>query len=563
MRVSETRTRSFPTTGSHDPSGFVDTGTGAASSPSPEAGSPLRRRREPSVVVVTRLAWALVSGLLMWLAFPPYDLWWAAVAGATVLTLLVRGLDGRVAFGYAFLAGMALFAPLLSWTSNVGPDAWLALAGLQALFLGALGVVLARVGSLRWWPVWTAAAWVAQEALRGRFPFGGFTWGRLAFAQTDGPLLDYAALGGASLVTFVTVLLGGLAAQALGRTRARQWPQMTAAVLAGGLVAVGAAVSTTVPAAPGYATVAAVQGNVPRLGLDAFAQERAVLNNHADATRELAQDVAAGRQPEPDLVLWPENSSDLDPYTSTDAYRIIDQAVRAVDVPTLVGAVVAAGPGKVRNSGIVWDPESGPGETYVKQHPVPFAEYVPYRSLLTRVIGRFAMVPRDFVRGDRPGVLEVGPARLGDVICFEVAYDPLVRTTVSTGAQFLVVQTNNATFGYSAETEQQLAMSRLRAVEHGRDVLVVATSGVSAVIAPDGEVRDRAEVFTAKTMVTEVGLRDRTTPATRYGGLVETGLAALVLLPIGRRFLPRARRSSSWQRLGLASTRSAGEGSST
>lgn len=504
---------------------------------------PQRLRDRRGVVVVARLTLATVSGLSMWLAFPPYDLWWAAVVGPALLTLLVRGLTGKAAFGYATLSGMALFAPLLTWTSNVGPDAWLALSALQALFLGGLGVVLAKVGSMRWWPVWTAAAWVVQEALRGRFPFGGFTWGRLAFAQTEGPLLDYAALGGAALVTFVTALLGGVVVETARRAR-HQPRRGSAFALAGGGIAILSAVTLpAVPAAPESATVAAVQGNVPRLGLDAFAQQRAVLDNHAGATRQLADDVAAGAESRPDLVIWPENSSDLDPYASPEAYRTIDRAVRAVGVPTLIGAVVGAGPGKVRNSGIVWDPQSGPGETYVKQHPVPFAEYVPYRSLLTKVFERFAMVPRDFVKGRRTGVLQVGPARLGDVICFEVAYDPLVRTTVSAGAQFfLVVQTNNATFGYSDETEQQLAMSRLRAVEQGRDVLVVATSGVSAVIGPDGEVRDRAEIFTSKTMVTEVGLRDDTTPATRYGGFVEIALAGLLLIPVGGRLLARLQR---------------------
>lgn len=475
----------------------------------------------------------------MWAAFPPQNLWWAAAVGTAGLTLLLRGMRSRAAFGYAMVAGLALFAPLLSWTSNVGVDAWLALAAMQALFLGGLGVVLARVGTWRWWPLWTAAAWVAQEAVRGRFPFGGFTWGRLAFAQADGPLLPYAALGGAALVTFTTALLGALLALVLLQVARRRWrPALTAAAA----VVVLLVVPGLMPPAPAPQTtvkVAAVQGNVPQLGLDAFAQQRAVLDNHARATERLAVDAAAGRVPEPDLVLWPENSSDLDPYTSQEAFGVIDEAVKAVGIPTLVGAVVAAGPGKVRNSGIVWDPDTGPGETYVKQHPVPFAEYVPFRPLLTKLVGRFAMVPRDFVKGTQTGVLDVGPARLGDVICFEVAYDALVRTTVASGAQFLVVQTNNATFGYSAETEQQLAMSRVRAVEHGRDVFVVATSGVSAVIGPDGAVRDRAEVFTAKTMLADAGLRDDLTLATRLGEPTELVLSGLVLVPLAGGWLRR------------------------
>ena len=484
----------------------------------------------------------------MWVAFPPHDLWWAAGVGSAGLTLVLRGTAWRAAFTYGMVAGVALFAPLLTWTSNVGVDAWLALAALQALFMGAMGVVVARVGVLRWWPLWTAAAWVAQESVRGRFPFGGFTWGRLSFAQTEGPLLQFAALGGGPLVTFATVLVGALAAVALHRTVRRSWTMSLGATGAAALLLAGTVLVPAAPAAERTVTVAAVQGNVPRLGLDAFAQQRAVLDNHAQATRRLAADVEAGRSPRPDLVLWPENSSDLDPYTSQDAFNVIDDAVGSVGVPTLVGAVVAAGPGRVRNSGIVWNPETGPGETYVKQHPVPFAEYVPFRPMLTKLIGRFAMVPRDFVKGTKTGLLQVGPARLGDVICFEVAYDALVRTTVAAGAQFLVVQTNNATFGYSAETAQQLAMSRMRAVEHGRDVFVVATSGVSAVIGPDGTVRDRAEVFTAKTMVAAAGLRDGMTVATRWGGVVEALLAGLILIPLARIWRTAATRR--WRRVG-------------
>jgi apolipoprotein N-acyltransferase len=119
----------------------------------------------------------------------------------------------------------------------------------------------------------------------------------------------------------------------------------------------------------------------------------------------------------------------------------------------------------------------------------------------------------------------MGPARVGDVICFEVAYDGLVRSAVVEGAQLLTVQTNNATFGRTPQTEQQLAMSRLRAVEHGRWVLVAATSGVSATIAPDGAVEQRAEIFTEAQLVQAVRLSDTLTPADRVGALPEVLLA--------------------------------------
>ena len=283
------------------------------------------------------------------------------------------------------------------------------------------------------------------------------------------------------------------------------------------LVVLGGALAVPTPTDGPTTRVALVQGNVPRLGLSAFAQRSAVLRNHVDATLELAAAVRAGTTPRPDLVVWPENASDLDPYRDPEAYALIDGAVRAVGVPVLVGALVD-GPGdQVSNTGIVWDPVTGPGATYVKQHPVPFGEYMPFRDLLRRVSDKVDLVPRDFARGERTGLLQVGPATVGDVICFEVAYDGLVRDAVRAGGQLLVVQTNNATFGRSPQTAQQLAMGRLRAVEHGRTVLVAATSGISAVIAPDGSLTARSGIFTRQVLEADVPVRAGQTLATRLG----------------------------------------------
>jgi apolipoprotein N-acyltransferase len=287
------------------------------------------------------------------------------------------------------------------------------------------------------------------------------------------------------------------------------------------------------------ATVAAVQGNVPRTGLDALGQKLQVTRNHVAETQRLAADIAAGRVPAPDLVLWPENSSDLDPFVSPTAADLLSSASRSVGRPILVGAVLQ-GPGthQVRNAGLVWGPNGYQGPIYVKQHPVPFGEYLPGRAILERLVGRFADdLPSDFVPGHSTGVLPIaGPAgtyRLGDVICFEVAYDHLVRQPVRDGAQLLVVQTNNATFGRSGETYQQLAMSRLRAVEHGRSVVVVATSGVSALIAPDGRIVRRTAVYTPDVLVAALPLSSRQTIADRLGASVEwllVGLAVSALL---------------------------------
>lgn len=471
-----------------------------------------------------RLGIATAAGLLLAAAFPPLALWPAAPLGVAALALAARGASARRGALAGLLCGLTLFLPLLHWSGAVaGPGAWVALAVLQAAFFIPLGAALACTAQLPGWPLWGAALWVGQEALRDRLPFGGFPWGRLAFSQDASPLTALAALGGAPLVTAAVALLGGVLALLVTH------PSRPALVAAGvptfALLLAGLLMPT--PTGGPTTRIAVIQGNVPRLGLDAFSQRAAVLDNHVAATRRLADDVRAGRKPAPDLVLWPENASDLDPYTDATAYAQIDGAVRDIGVPVLVGAVVL-GPGEqVSNTGIVWDPVTGPGATYVKQHPVPFGEYMPYRSLLRRISTRVDLVPRDFARGGRTGVLQVGPARLGDVICFEVAYDGLVRDAVRAGGRLLVVQTNNATFGRSAQTAQQLAMGRLRAVEHGRAVVVAATSGISAVIAPDGAVAQRLGVFTAGVLLADVPLRDSRTPATRLGVLPELALALL------------------------------------
>ena len=478
--------------------------TAAVSLPSSRAGRPLL---------------AVGAGVVLYLGFPPADLWPMAVVGVALLTLLVRGRKARSGALLGLLAGLGQFVPLLHWSGAIaGPAAWLGLALLEALFFLPLGAALALVTRLPGWPLWTALVWVSQEALRDRVPFGGFPWGRLAFSQGGSPLTPLAALGGAPLVSFAVAGLGAAAASLLVGQRRWAVPALALALLAA---------AVPVPTGGVPTTVALVQGNVPRLGLDFSAQRAAVLTNHVTATHQLAAQVRAGRAPRPDLVIWPENASDLDPYTDPAARRAIDGAVKDIGVPTLVGALTD-GPGRfLSNRGIAWDPATGPGESYVKRHPVPFGEYIPFRSLARQVSSRVDLVARDFARGSRVGLLRLGGVTIGDVICFEVAYDSLVRDVVTAGGTLVVVQTNNATFGRSPETTQQLAMSRLRAVEHGRTVLVAATSGLSAVIAPDGRVLERSRVFTRRLLVQRVPRRTALTVADRLGPLPE------VLLTLG------------------------------
>src|SRR4051812_31852864 len=492
---------------------------------------------------------AAAGGLVLLLAFPGYGLVGLAPLGPAALALAVRGQRLRSGLWLGLVFGVAFFTPLLSWSGiYVGPLPWLALAAWEAVHLAILGGATALTSRLRLWPVWAAALWVADEALRGRFVLGGFPWGRLGLSQTEGPFLALAAYGGVPLVSFAVALTGTLLAcaglalvhargtAAAGGAGERGLAVRTAALAVVAVLAVPLAGALAWVPLPGPSltaggpttTVAVIQGDVPRAGLDFNAQRRAVLDNHVQRTLELADQVAAGQRPAPDVVIWPENSSDIDPYLNADAARQIDRAASAIDAPILVGAVVE-GPGRfISNTAIVWDPQRGPGDTYVKRPPVPLAEYVPARSFF-----RFFSTQVDRVHdqraGDEVGVLDVGGSRLGDLICFEVVYDGLVHDVVDGGAGVIVVQTNNATFGYTDESAQQLAMSRLRAVEYGRTVVVAATSGISAVVAPDGSVQRSSKLFTPAAFVEEIAQRRSTTVAQHLGAGPEWVLAAVGL----------------------------------
>jgi len=499
--------------------------------------------RPAAPVVGTRWA-ALIAvgaGLLGLLAFPRFGIWPFAFASVASLSVVVHGRRARQAAWLGLIYGAACFVPMIHWTGvYVGAVPWLILAAAEAGYFAGLGAVLSMVQRLPFPPAWIGASWVLEEAVRDRWPFGGFPWGRLAFSQAESPVRWFAALGGAPLVTFAVALGGGGLAVLLLHAQARAWRP----------IAFGAAVLAAVPVAslllgvivqPGpdrdsrTTTVAVVQGSVPPRGLAFEDRAREVLDNHVTQTLKLAAEIKAGTVAQPSLVVWPENSSDVDPYTDPIAAAEITKAVRAVGVPILVGAILdGPGPKHDRNVGILWSPTTGPGDTYTKRHPVPFAEYMPLRKLATAISAKANLVERDMVAGKGNGLLHGGPFPIGDVICFEVAYDELVRSSVRAGAQFLVIQTNNATFGRTGEAYQQLAMSQLRAVEHGRSVAQVSTTGVSALIGPDGHIRQRTgALYTPGILVGVMPLRTATTLATRLGAIPEYVLTGIAVLALG------------------------------
>lgn len=504
----------------------------------------MRLRRDlptPETTAPVAAGWgalvAVLAGTAAAAAFPRLGIWPLAILSVAGLSWAVDGRRARTGAWLGLLYGLGFFLPLLHWTgAYVGAAPWLILAIAEAAFMAILGTALTLVQRLPAAPFWIGCAWVLQEALRDRLPFDGFPWGRLAFSQQDSPLRWIIALGGAPLLSFaVSVTGGGLAVAARHLTRPARWRPLAAGVAVLVALPVAGAIFGAVYAPPSGGnglTVAVIQGSVPDRGLAFEDRAREVLDNHVAQTMKLAAQIKAGRASQPDLVVWPENASDVDPLVDAAAATEISQAVKAVNAPVLVGAILD-GPGKDhrRNAGIMWSPTTGPGSQYLKRHPVPFAEYMPLRGLAEKVSSAAKLVTQDMVAGSGNGLVRGARVPIGDVICFEVAYDDLVQSSVRAGAELLVVQTNNATFGHTAETYQQLAISRLRAIETRRTVLQVSTTGVSAIIAPDGtSTAQSGALFRPAILSSGVAVSSAQTPAVRLGAVPEWLLSGLALL---------------------------------
>jgi apolipoprotein N-acyltransferase len=284
---------------------------------------------------------------------------------------------------------------------------------------------------------------------------------------------------------------------------ARKWSNVTLLPFLFLLIPVNVSASATT-------NVLMIQGNVPQMGLDFNSRAKAVFNNHFEKTRSELK-----RNSNVDFVLWPENSVDVDPFQNDDVKKSLD----SIQKPLIIGAIVDKG-NSILNTSILWGGELPP--TYIKQHLTPFGEYIPLRSLAS-VISPYTDRVRDFEPGQEQVFFTVKEAVIAPVICFELVDDELLHKA-AVSSNILAVQTNSATFGMSAESAQQLAMTRIRAIEHGRNIVSVSTTGYSAVIDSNGKVLQKTSMGTAESIRAEVELLIGKTPRNSAGDWALVGV---------------------------------------
>lgn len=480
---------------------------------------------------------AAAAGACVGLAFAPTLVWPLAIVGLAAMTLLLSGrsLRATLALGYAF--GVAVCAVTISWLYGLGWWIAVLLCAVMALFFVGYAVTVKLAMRLPWWPLWCAGCWIAMEFLYCRWPFGGFGWIRLGFTAVDTPLAGLYQYIGVSGVGFLTAVLGQLVAWTISACRTRRWHRVGALVAAFLLTALAgfAGWSTKPPAVTAASiTVGVVQGNIngvdPR---EPFGRARTVTLNHLSETVTLMARARSGELPVPDLVLWPENSTDVDPTLDTQTQRIVNTASEIAGRPLLVGAVLE-GPGKDERmtGGLLWQPDGSISARYYKRNLVPFGEYIPYRNALLPRFPILDLTGAQSVAGKEPGAIPATLAdgrrlMVGDVICFELAWDATVYDAVRHGAGVLLVQSNNASYGGTGQIPQQWTMTRVRAMETGRDIAVATTNSYSGVVRADGTAVTRSNEFESWSTSQKLAIRDGLTPAMTWAPRCEVLGAAI------------------------------------
>jgi len=505
---------------------------------------------------------AAAGGLAASASFAPLSWWPLAFVAVAVLAWAVGRSNGpltSLGLGWAF--GLAFMGTSLVWQTSILVLSYAGLTLVTSLLYAAVGGALHLVSGLRAAPLWGAAVWSLGESVLAAWPFDGFGWMRLGYTQVESPLAGFYPFAGAAFVTFLVALIGHVLARAVeapGRRRAA-----TAAVVAAALLGLGGLGTRwdPEPTASGTVSVGWVQGGAPGGGVYGLGPARTITFNQRDQTFALMAEVDAGRLPRPDLVVWPENSTDMDPRRDAATRSAVEASVARAGVPILVGAIHDDPEREERQTVAVWwTPQDGPGATYAKRNLVPFGEWIPLRALLLPLIPELAYVGYQSVPGATSGSLDVELADgrsldVGVAICYEVIYPRTLHEATRDGAGLFVVQSSNAMYQDTNQIDQQFAITRVRAAEMRKEVLVVTTSGLSGRIGRTGGVEWTAPVHVGAHGVETMTVANQTTPAMVWGGPAEALVAGLAVVGLALGSFARTRGAAGGTMAGARSIR--------
>ena len=454
----------------------------------------------------------IVAAVILSTGFAPLGLWFAApLAYAIYLKVLNQKPDLLLnSFLFAFIAN----AFILSWSKTfVGVAPWVLLSILQGLYLLPVGLLAKYVKN----PVVLIFALLIMDEVKNYLPFGGFGWTRIAFSQAESPFIPWVSVVGVIGISLLTLLI------ALVLIRPNKY--LIASIL---IVLIASPFVITESALTQSLNIRAVQGGVPERGLSFNARAEAVLDNHIAVTRR-------DFQSSDDVVIWPENAIDVDPIRNESARKKIEGLQEEIQKPLIAGAILNRD--VLSNAAVLFNDSGTPQSIYIKRYLTPFGEYIPLRSLASLISQHVDRVT-DFTPGNDFKVHEVNNQRVSTVICYEILSDRIFRESANNSG-IIAVLTNNATFAGSSEGEQQLAITRIRAMETGRSIVSVSTTGPSAFINHHGDVVEKLDDGEVGSISSAMEIKNTETFASQYGGFITIAILLIALILIGRALIRR------------------------
>jgi apolipoprotein N-acyltransferase len=467
---------------------------------------------------------ATIAGLLYFLSFPPYDLWYLIFPALYLFYYSLLSKEKSFLLGFIF--GCVAYGVILLGIQSIGLEAWIPLTILMGLMYGIFGRLFSYLNTKSENNFYVLLSAIAIfDLFRAYFPFGGFPWGFPSTVLLTGPInsplffevpLYFKNFGptGASLLLQSFTLIIALAVFLKSKRK-----NYLKNYIIFSLVIFIIIISNFVISDSQYAqiespelNIAIVQGNSPCPGAKNRCnnERQKIYDSHLTQTQSLDGNF--------DLVVWPESSTGFnnDPGIHSRVQNEISAEALRLDSYFLIGGDRPIQKKYFENYGIFINKDGGITGQYLKQHPVPFGEYIPFRKYL-EWIPPLALVPRDMIRGDSQKIFIVNDVKISSVISFEGSFQRYIRNSVQDGAELVVILTNQASYGESGMSDQFILMSRANAISNGRPIVHAAITGKSAFIDHKGRVISKTELFETGILTEKIEVTQTETPYSKYG----------------------------------------------
>jgi len=467
----------------------------------------------------------LLSAILFFLSFPPFNLWFLIFP--SLFFFYYSLLISQVPFRTGFIFGSISFGVILFGIQSIGYEAWIPLLILMGLLYGLLGKIFKYISIKTSNNFFILIGLIGIfDLVRAYFPFGGFPWGSTSTVLLIGyrdslfnllPSLfkTFGPTGYSLIIQSVTLIFVLLIFD-----NQKKYFYLKDSLIFFIFLFIPLSIYLANNNLNLFSnnslnekvSVSIVQGNSPCPGAknNCNNERMRIYESHLNLTKSIDNDK--------DLIIWPESSTGFrnDPFIHERVLNDISNESRRLNSYFLIGGDRPIGDEYFENYGVFINDKGLIVDQYLKQHPVPFGEYIPFRKFLDW-IPSLSLVPRDMIRGDKEKIFELGSYKLSTVISFEGSFQRYIRNSIQEGAEIIVILTNQASYGQSGMSEQFLLMSRANAISNDRPIIHSAITGKSAFIDNNGNILSDTDLFTSEILNESIQPTDSQTPYSLFG----------------------------------------------